>query len=351
MHNRRKKPISEAERKRQRDREAGQIVEYRALVQQLMAARKLGSTDLALIPLIDQATQWNPDFYTAWALRRDILHANVFSNGSVEEKMACIKQELKCTEKAIRDHPKSYWVWGHRRWALEVSPEPLWKGEMTLVGMMLELDPRNFHGWDYRRFLLSRLEADQDPSTVLSLLRTEYAYTEKKISQSFSNASAWHHRSKLFPRLLADQVDNPTSFLHTLDHEFSLIHNAMYTDPSDQSAWMYYQWLIKASDLPSLPGEKEEEGMGQRQRQRARSEYAKLQELLELLEEKERIWPLHLLLWMHQQGLVSHHDEETVASDRVVTILQELITLDPSRQGRYKDLLQSSPIPAPSDRT
>ncbi|RKP11805.1 hypothetical protein BJ684DRAFT_12413, partial [Piptocephalis cylindrospora] len=323
------------ERKRQREREAGQIVEYKDLVNRLLEARVLRSTDMNLIPLIDQVTEWNPDFYTAWALRRDILQANIFSTGSQEEKMLCIKEELKCTEKAIRKHPKSYWVWGHRRWALGVSPQPLWKGEMALVGMMLELDPRNFHGWDYRRFLVGRLEEAEDPQGILTLLRTEYAYTEKKISQSFSNASAWHHRSRLVPRLLAEVTGDSEAFTSFVDHEFSLIHNAMYTDPSDQSAWMYYQWLIQGKDLPNLNEEGEAASM-ERRCHRAREEIEKLRELLDLLEEKERIWPLQILIWINQQGLTGEQQSMDISG-----MVQELIHLDPFRRGRYQDLLRS----------
>lgn len=29
--------------------------------------------------------------------------------------------------------------------------------------------------------------------------------------------------------------------------EFELIRNAMYTDPNDQSVWMYHRWLVGSS--------------------------------------------------------------------------------------------------------
>lgn len=29
-----------------------------------------------------------------------------------------------------------------------------------------------------------------------------------------------------------------------LSQEFELVRNAMYTDPNDQSVWMYHRWLV-----------------------------------------------------------------------------------------------------------
>lgn len=62
------------------------------------------------------------------------------------------------TTRALKAHPKVYWIWNHRRWCLENVPEgpgtseegdPLgwrksyWDKEMFVVEKMLDMDPRN----------------------------------------------------------------------------------------------------------------------------------------------------------------------------------------------------------------
>ena len=72
---------------------------------------------------------------------------------------------------------------------------------------MLSFDSRNFHGWGYRRTVVSALESNalhtEDPST--SMTETEFEYTTKMINSNLSNFSAWHNRSKLIPRLLDER--------------------------------------------------------------------------------------------------------------------------------------------------
>lgn len=35
-----------------------------------------------------------------------------------------------------------------------------------------------------------------------------------------------------------------TNGISDLKLEFELLRNAMYTDPNDQSVWMYHRWLV-----------------------------------------------------------------------------------------------------------
>lgn len=100
------------------------------------------------------------------------------------------------------------------------------------------------HGWHYRRFVIQKLEN----STSSSLTTEEFNYTTKKINENFSNYSAWHNRTKLLPVYL-ESAEHPERRI-TLSSELEYAIQAIYTDPDDQSAWLYHQWLlIAANDL------------------------------------------------------------------------------------------------------
>jgi len=139
---------------------------------------------------------------------------------------------LKFTEGAIAQNPKSYWVWLHRTWITSVMSSCDWKRELGLCGKLLELDERNFHCWNYRRYAAEKAKAT---------LVEEFQFTTKKIEQNFSNYSAWHQRSALIP--LIHKGDN-VALERALEAEFEYVKNAFYTEPSDQSIWIYHRWLV-----------------------------------------------------------------------------------------------------------
>lgn len=114
--------------------------------------------------------------------------------------------------------------------------------------------------WNYRRYVLASMPLPR-PDTY------ELAYTSKKIQVNFSNFSAWHQRSKVLPKLWAsgalDETKSreegmPPALSRRLSErlmcptvtEFDLVRNAMYTDPEDQSVWVYHRWLVGSSERP-----------------------------------------------------------------------------------------------------
>lgn len=118
-------------------------------------------------------------------------------------------------------------------------------------------------------------------------LENELNFSTSKISRNFSNYSSWHYRSELLPRIypsssasnrLDDQrlAEGVFTFLYSPWYrpvhflcffsvsECNLIQNAIFTDPSDQSAWFYQRWLLfngneneSASIIPTLRSELE----------------------------------------------------------------------------------------------
>lgn len=65
------------------------------------------------------------------------------SSRPTEAKQELLDAELKFIVHAIRQHPKSYWVWHHRVWVLDHHPAPDWAQELELCSLMLDLDKRN----------------------------------------------------------------------------------------------------------------------------------------------------------------------------------------------------------------
>lgn len=115
------------------------------------------------------------------------------------------------------------------------------------------------HGWDYRRYVVEKLRQEaKDEEQVAKLTQGEFDFTTRKIKQSFSNYSAWHQRTRLLPETVASM--SPEEKNQVAKHgmimihgyykdscstiELELIEAAIYTDPDDQSAWLYYRWVV-----------------------------------------------------------------------------------------------------------
>lgn len=106
-----------------------------------------------------------------------------------------------------------------------------WKNELNLCNMFLNADERNFHCWRHRFFVVKNGNLSKTD---------ELEFTYEKICSNFSNYSSWHYRSKLIEELYYhDKIDS-----EIFKNELNLIENAIFTDPNDQSAWIYEKWLL-----------------------------------------------------------------------------------------------------------
>lgn len=155
----------------------------------------------------------------------------VCTGSSATEINDLLTDELSMTTVALKTHPKVYWIWSHRRWCLENTPDgpgtdtegdmngwrqTNWDREMFVVDKMLDADSRNckcscrddalacsplsslVHAWDYRRYCLANMPIARSATA-------ELAYTTRKIEANFSNFSAWHQRSKVLSTLWASE--------------------------------------------------------------------------------------------------------------------------------------------------
>lgn len=185
-----------------------------------------------VLELSEKILLMNPESYQTWNLRKRALSSTSFRG---------LGDELLFSIETLKLNPKSYCAWYHRRWVISelLSKHTSttlafdYKHELKLCGKLLELDPRNFHCWNYRLFLAGAFGVAH---------RDELNFTTEKIYQNFSNYSAWHHRVRLLETVKAS---DSSLFLQTLEADAELCKSVIFTKPSDQSAWFYLKWLAR----------------------------------------------------------------------------------------------------------
>ncbi|KAF0877915.1 TGM1 glutamyltransferase, partial [Crocuta crocuta] len=239
-HGRLKVKTSEEQAEAKRLEREQKLKLYQSATQTVFQKRQAGELDESVLELTSQILGANPDFATLWNCRREVLQ-QLEAQKSPEELAALVKTELGFLESCLRVNPKSYGTWHHRCWLLGRLPDPNWSRELELCARFLEVDERNFHCWDYRRFVAA--QAAVPPAE-------ELAFTDSLITRNFSNYSSWHYRSCLLPQLHPHPDSGPQGRLpeDVLLKELELVQNAFFTDPNDQSAWFYHRWLLGRAD-------------------------------------------------------------------------------------------------------
>eukprot|EP00741_Cyanophora_paradoxa_P025202 tig00000350_g24327.t1 len=211
--------------------------QLRAAVFRMRADRACNEEALALTA---QFLAVSPENYTIWNYRREILK-ELLKDKTEEESKAICKQELSVVDSALAVNPKVYCLWWHRRWLIGTGfCDP--QRELQLCAKYLDLDERNFHTWYYRMDMAKLVR--ETPEDAL-------AFTTKKINQNCSNYSAWHFRSKFYPQSMQKSSPKGDACLtpDVLKSELALVQQAYFTEPSDQSAWLYHRWLLNESKV------------------------------------------------------------------------------------------------------
>ncbi|XP_075557462.1 rab geranylgeranyltransferase subunit alpha isoform X2 [Dermacentor variabilis] len=239
MHGRVKvKTTAEQEEEKRREREK-KLKIYKSATQRVIEKRQNQELDDELLHITSQILQSNPDYTTMWNIRREVFM--VHFNKSLKKTAEDGAGELLLTEAALQKNPKSYGAWSHRAWAMENFPHMDWAKELRLCNLFLGQDERNFHCWDYRRFVCSHTKVTAE---------MELGFTMNRIAANFSNYSAWHYRSSLLPSVHPGSREG-TVQEDVLLEEYNLVQNATFTDPGDQSAWFYHRWLT-GRERPAL---------------------------------------------------------------------------------------------------
>ncbi|KAE9394991.1 protein prenylyltransferase [Gymnopus androsaceus JB14] len=234
---------------------------------------------------------------------------------------------------ALKVHPKVYWIWNHRGWCLNNVPSG--------PGTEDEGDPRGWEkdlwnkrvvcvlAWSYRRVVLASMPIPR-PET------SELAYTTRKIEANFSNFSAWHQRSKVLLSLWSKGELDPKN---SREDEFDLVHDAMYTDPKDQSVWIYHplaRWFRSACFLPlSIQNSRDIQGDDKEILER---EITIIQSLLD--EEPDSKWCMESLVHYKSLLLRNHSLSANTSTLRreCIALLKQLREVDSGRKARYDEI-------------
>lgn len=315
---------------------------------------------------MDKTTQLlalNPEFYTIWNYRREILSA-LFKSHTIDEQKL-LEDDLKLLMAQLKSFPKCYWIWGHRIWCLfqlQALNAANWQFELQIVSKLLEMDSRNFLGWQYRRFVIENIEksiANKELLKNLEINVGEFSFTTSKINKNISNFSAWHNRTKLIPKIFAilDKIDKK-SLLEKEDyklfqnpykllvHELDLIKTGMFMDSEDTSVWLYLWWLLTDGIFVSYLKHNPESYNYVEIIQNQLSIIAELNELEkdDHAQGWDNVWCLKTTL-LFNSLIKREHGNNTYLDADAVTILNKLIEYDPLRKGRYSDQLRGiSPI-------
>ncbi|KAM3682508.1 hypothetical protein ACJW30_12G077700 [Castanea mollissima] len=186
----------------------------------------------------------NPEHYTAWNYRKlAVEHRLTQSESDPDSVNSILNEELKVVESALRQNFKSYGAWHHRKWVLSKGQSSL-DHELRLLDRFQKADSRNFHAWNYRRFVASLLNISEVD---------ELQYTTDMINKNFSNYSAWHNRSVLLSNMLKRKAQGFFPKEKVLNEEYELVHQALFTDPDDQSGWFYHLWLLEQTVKADAP--------------------------------------------------------------------------------------------------
>lgn len=209
-----------------------------------------------------------------------------------------------------------------------------YQAELELCKQFLRQDQRNFHCWNYRRFVVEAAGIAPE---------AELLFSQEKIQENFSNYSAFHHRTLFLQR-------SGLTARESLDTEFSFVENAIFTEPADQSAWWYHQFLLSwaTAEVRALQSEEVRIDAVEWLAGVLQEQFALVEGLW--AEEAECTWVMTCLLNIIDTlvdpllAAALPTDQAQALLAKRVQILQALIETDPIHKQRYQYLLLKHPL-------
>ncbi|EJP61344.1 geranylgeranyl transferase type-2 subunit alpha [Beauveria bassiana ARSEF 2860] len=170
-----------------------------------------------------------------------------------------------------------------------------------------------------------------------SLAQEEFAFTTGMIGRNLSNFSAWHHRSQLILRVVAEQNCNDEARAAFLGQELDTVREGLNLGPEDQSLWYYHQFLIS-----QIVKDGDRHAIAPALTVAERVAYMKheIYEIKDLLEDYMNVKWIYQALLEYTLSLRRLEKRSIGDSDdagNLRTWLEKLVALDPTRRGRWND--------------
>ncbi|XP_053204252.1 geranylgeranyl transferase type-2 subunit alpha-like [Panonychus citri] len=172
----------------------------------------------------------------------DSVQSNLMGKSETIDFDKIFIDELSFTTKCLTRHLKSYATWHHRTTIIKWMKKPPLESELNACADFFSLDPRNFHCWNYRKFICELLYGPDAGIT------NQLNFIKSMIKKNPDNFSAFHYQSVLFNHLKekgsfmagdGSSLDNQNVW----NDEFNSIKSSLLNISSLQGLWLYFWWL------------------------------------------------------------------------------------------------------------
>eukprot|EP00956_Cyclotella_meneghiniana_P023756 scaffold46837_cov63-Cyclotella_meneghiniana.AAC.2 len=228
-----------------------------------------------LLNLTEKMLSVNPDPSHLWNIRREML-LNLKEKGTSKFDL---DPELTLTSHCLQRNPKSYATWFHRKWSIscyicqddlgeeqQTTVATALQSELDLCAQFLMMDERNFHCWNYRRFVVAMLgssgglirhnsEKDDNDTNFTSTSSCSYTGAWSSWAHLLENDQTTQYvvmGAQIAPNSLQCQVDNPkeanppikTHLKELIVREWDFTTSKIQDNFSNGSAFHYRSKLI-----------------------------------------------------------------------------------------------------------
>ncbi|KAF9078821.1 hypothetical protein BDP27DRAFT_1441192 [Rhodocollybia butyracea] len=203
--------------------------EYKDATDYFRGIIKTGEKSQRVLQLTEHIIRLNPAHYTAWQYRYETLLA-------IE---ANLEDELRLMDELAITYLKTYQVWHHRRLLMLQIRKPA--PELVFIARTFQVDPKNYHTWSYRQWLLAYFND-------ANLWIGELDFVEELLNDDIRNNSAWHHR--FFTVWQSGVREGEEDRERVLRRELIYVKQSISLAPNNASAWNYLRGILDHNSIP-----------------------------------------------------------------------------------------------------